>query len=884
MSQDLENLVRDFNSLKSLKTGENSNIELEIIITNGKSSGVTAGQYKTIMDTLTNKNAVVNTQYMVDKIHSNVANAGVKNNTFRLTMNYIKKPDGAGYSLKNTVKMNKKRFPPYEDAYYKVVLATEEILKQDSQSASNINNTNDLCRIKVRNTFTNIQSLEKWKVDVTAVFGIKWNSNAQQMNTIIRSTFDADKNLSKFNSFEVEAEYTGNENMTIDEINRVASIIGEWVKNNNSNDSIIYKEANELAEVVGRYKAPKLTIKRIMVNPVELNKDLYKDIFPPIGYYVTDKADGKRSVIFVRNNKLSILNDKLITKGLDNVPDITIVDTELINDIYYIFDVLYFQGTSYIKIPFQRRVTILDEAAEYLTKITGYKIVAKPFIRLPLLLSDSLESELKKPIMTMFERKRDYEIDGLIINSADAGYFDTKMYKWKPENTIDFLAVKCPDIILGKHPYVNIPNKILYLLFTTMSINDYELLGIKVMDNYHQVLPQFSNKYGPVANANGSFPMQFSPASYNKAYLWYTDEDKYNMKIVELSVDDKFSKSLSKGLNVPWKLIKIRDDRQLDVDAGSYFGNAYHVADSVWQNVINPFPIESLWTPNNVYFQEDKDPVYNAPTAMNSFIKSLLFKKIKPDIIYRQHESKDSVTLLDIGAGRGADIKRYAEAEFNQVVAIDNDITALSELSRRRYSLMKAIKNMPMINTLEVNMNDNFQAIINHMELLGVPTKYDAISCNFAVHYMPLTNVAKLIGKLLKPLGRFGFTVLDGARVNALISNISHGESWKRVLDNGFVKYEIKKMYVGNVLSNGGQFISVKVPFSQNLYTEALVNIDYFLKLLAAEGMNVKMRKHFSDFRAEFAAENPEKEKKLEEMDMEYNGLYEFIIVEKKVK
>jgi PPE-repeat protein len=112
MSQDLENLVRDFNSLKSLKTGENSNIELEIIITNGKSSGVTAGQYKTIMDLLTNKNAVVNTQYMVDKIHSNVANAGVKNNTFRLTMNYIKKPDGAGYSLKNTVKMNKKRFPP----------------------------------------------------------------------------------------------------------------------------------------------------------------------------------------------------------------------------------------------------------------------------------------------------------------------------------------------------------------------------------------------------------------------------------------------------------------------------------------------------------------------------------------------------------------------------------------------------------------------------------------------------------------------------------------------------------------------------------------------------------------------------------------------------
>jgi hypothetical protein len=291
-----------------------------------------------------------------------------------------------------------------------------------------------------------------------------------------------------------------------------------------------------------------------------------------------------------------------------------------------------------------------------------------------------------------------------------------------------------------------------------------------------------------------------------------------------------------------------------------------------------------MWSPGQVYFQEDKDPVYNAPTAMNSFIKSQLFKKIKPEIIYKQQETKPSVSLLDIAAGRGADIKRYAEAEFTHVVAIDNDSTALSELARRRYAMMKTIKKMPMINTTQVNMNDNFQRIIDHLATLGMPSSYDAISCNFAIHYMTLTNVAKLVGKLLKPLGKFGFTVLDGERVNKLISGLSRDESWTKTLDNGFIKYEIKKMYIGDVLGNGGQIIGVKVPFSPTLYTEALVNVDYFLKLLAAEGMVLKTRKHFSDFRADFAAENSEKERRLEPMDMEYNGLYEFVIVEKKIK
>jgi hypothetical protein len=859
---DLTEIINNYNTLSGGKS-KNESLELEIIFKN-----IDINKFRNIKELL-DKESKPEISYMVDKIHSNIADSDkIKHSTSRLTLFYDK--TATGYKLNKILKMNKKRFLPFEDTTYKVVLSTEEVFEYESNSKSASSSSNDYCRIKVRNTYM-IDKLPNFKIDLTAVFGMKWNTNSQQQNQKCKEIFDANDNLIKFNSFELEAEYINpaNKQLTIDDINNTISLMMNFV--NKLDNNLMTIELNQIADLVGRSKGHKMTIKKIANNPTELNNNLWQDVFPPLGWYLTDKADGKRAFIFINGKKASFITNDIEILELKTQEKKTIVDCELINDIYYVFDVLYFKDKSFINENFSIRLTELKNAADHISEITNKKVMAKPFIRFPIIVSNDMKTELKKVVEEMYNRKREYEIDGLIFNSPDSGYYDTKMYKWKPINTIDFLAVKCPDKLLNTQ-YLKLTGKILYLLFSTIYISDLDSLNINLIDNYNLLFPNKPEK---------SLPVQFSPASYPKAYLWYVDEEKdanFNMKIVELSGDKVNNKIINeliaKNKPFPWELVKVRDDRQVDVDAGNYFGNAFIVAEGIWQNVINPLTLEKLYSPENVYFEQDKDPVYNAPVGFNSYIKSILFKDIKTGA---------NPVLLDIAAGRGADIRRYADSDYLHVVAIDEDINALSELSRRRFAIAKT-KKIPMINTTQVNMNDNYQTIIDHFTNIGFPAQYDSISCNFAIHYMKLQNLAKFVGKLLKPLGCFGFTCLNGEKVNDLLKDLKINESWTRKLENGFTKYEIKKHYNGAIFNNGGQIISVKVPFSNELYSESLVSINYFLELLEKEGMRLKSRKSFAEFRGDFSRDNAEMEKRLTDDDMAYNGLYEFVIVEKTIK
>jgi SAM-dependent methyltransferase len=544
---------------------------------------------------------------------------------------------------------------------------------------------------------------------------------------------------------------------------------------------------------------------------------------------------------------------------------------------------------------FQRRYEELEPAAKYLADITKLEISAKPFNRLPLVISETekMDEELRKPIESMWNRTRPYEVDGLIFNSADAKYLDTKMLKWKPNNSIDFLAIKCPTSLLGQAPYINRPNTTLYLLFVTINYSEFVNLGLSIIDGYEKVFPQYSTKHGgyvkpmPPGGPQSTFPIQFSPSFYPRAYLFYANTDLTDSdtaRIFELYVDttnqtDKnLSKIIEKGEPLPWKLIKIREDRQTDVSAGGYFGNYITIAESVSQNIINPFPIESLWSSNDVYFQEDKDPIYFAPMAFNSFVKSKLFINLKPDNIYKQHNTKPNNLLLDVAAGRGADIGRYSNGAFTQVVAVDNDIAALSELSRRKYS--KHFTNIPAINTVQVNFNDD--NVLEKLRNIGLPTQYDAISCNFAIHYVAkLDDFVKTIDSLLKPGGRFGFTCFDGGRINDLLKGKTLGDSWISLAENNFIKYQLQKMYIGDTLTNHGQIVNVKLPFSAELYSENLMNIDYIAELFKKRKYKIHTRKSFADFLADFSAENSKVSGRLTKEDIEFCSLYEMVIVER---
>jgi SAM-dependent methyltransferase len=871
------------------------NVELEVIMqtTNGKKAGVNMAGFINVYKALSLESKKQPIELMVDKIHSNInSDSNFRSNNTRVTNLYIPKENGPGYTRIKMIYIVKKRFPPITGDGYKIVLATEESFEKFNQPTESSNN--DYTRIKARTPFKEWPKAPGWKIDVTAVWGMPWSTQTNYMKKIIEKCFDSWKNssnelnLSKFNSFEVEAEYIGNyADLKEESIMAVITALNNIIRNNfvDENDAILYKEVANIAGLIGHARIQgNMTVKKVSQAPIELNQNLWKEIFPPLGWFVTDKADGKRTLLHLYEKKFIIISDTIKFIDIENSCPRTIVDCEEVDGKYYIFDILYFKDSNMTKYSFQRRYEDLESAAKYLADITKMDILAKPFNQIPLIVAETakLDDIIRPPIEKMWNRERPYKVDGLIFNSPDASYLNTKMFKWKPENTIDFLAIQCPAQLLGPAPFLNKEGKSLFLLFVTINYDEYRNLNLSIIDGYEKIFPQYSTRHSgkiqplPGGGSHATFPIQFSPSFYPRAYLAYFNTENVSKintpKILELFVDiknPKLAEIIENGQPLPWELVRIRDDRQTDVSAGGYFGNYISVAESVAQNIINPLPLEGLWKTSHVYFEEVKDPIYNAPTHFNSFVKSKLF--------IAMGSSKNGL-LLDIAAGRGADIGRYSLGNFGQVVAIDNDAAALSELARRKYS--RYFKNVPALHTAKINLNSD-KNIIEHLDAIGLPTKYDAISCNFAIHYINnLENFVKLIDQLLAANGKFGFTCFDGARINKLLADKKMTESWV-ALEDQFVKYQLQKMYIGSKLESRGQIINVKLPFSNELYSENLVNIDYLLELFAKKKINVKERRHFSEFIPEFAIENPKDEKRLTKDDVIYNGLYEFVIVER---
>lgn len=957
----LAELINSAQQLDSIKT-PTSKPELEIIIQppNGRKMGINANEFIKVYTAISSDAKKHPVELMVDKIHSNIKDSSVvRFNNTRTTNIYIPKENEPGYKRVKMIRIIKKRYAPYEGEGFKVVLSTEEVFENEGQPGESAGQ-NDYARIKVRTAFTDWPKAPGWKIDITAVWGMPWPTQIKHLQTIIKNCFDSWKDVSakdighaklnKFNSFEIEAEYVGDyskldDKLILDVVTSINNIIQN--KQVNENDDILYAEVANVAKLINHtHIQPNMTVKKVSAAPIELNMNTWKQIYPPYGWYVTDKADGKRTIIHLFGNKLIILSDsaKIITLTGSNQAR-TIVDSEEVDGKYYVFDVLFLKDSNISKFAFQRRYEEIEPAVKHIADVCkdiNIQIFAKPFNRLPIVVPETsrLDDEFRPPIEKMWLRDRPYEIDGLIFNSPDAAYTNTKMYKWKPKNSIDFLAIRCPASLLGPAPFLVKPGQTLFLLFVTISYDHYRNFGVSLMEGYNKVFPQYSivhsNKVQPLPSggAQSKFPIQFSPLFYPKAFLYYVknapaeetkveetkaeesknqetkaelpiegtkettsaaeNQQKLEAKllsadksiIVELYVDittkeaqAELSKIIQSGKPLPWKILNIREDRQTDVAAGGYFGNYISIAESISQNIINPFPLENLWSTKAIYFEESrKDPIYDAGTHFNSFVKSKLFKELKPEIIHREYNSKAGNILLDVAAGRGADLGRYTLGEFTHVVCVDKDATALSELSSRKYS--KYYKSLPQINTAQFDINESPE-IQEYFQNVGMPVHYDAISCNFAIHYFTkLTQFIGIIDKLLKPGGKFGFTCFDGSRVNKLLSGKQMGESWVAI-EEDFVKYQIQKMYSGDNLTTRDQIIKVKLPFSEELYAENLVNIENIIDQFQKKHYKVVMRRPFSDFINDFAEENPSEQKKMTENDIFYTGLYELVIIVK---
>jgi hypothetical protein len=660
-------------------------------------------------------------------------------------------------------------------------------------------------------------------------------------------------------------------------------------------------------------------LKQLLPQAEALTRAEYRKLFPPRGFFVTDKTDGKRALGIAHEGKGRIASDTLLETertGASTGAGTTILDGELVETqgpqgvvaAFYAFDAIAINGVDVTQVSFEERLPHLETGVKHL-QAAGVPAYAKDIHRIQ---GDSA-AELERAFLEAHETPRPYRKDGIIIIEPGEPYMETTSYKWKSaeDNTIDCFVRRAPASVLGKEPFLDKPGHLLHFLFVTISPELYSALGLQRCPGYADLFP---DKRGPDSDTNDNFPIQFSPGDAPLAYLyWHSVQTgaygipaEVDGKVLELRCVGGCI-AAGEGGFACWEAVRVREDRKRELASGRYFGNNYKTAEMVWLNYLEPFPLRELWEgPGADYFMRDKSGVYRAQTAVISFVKSRLIGTLK-------HEG----WVVDIGVGKGQDLGRYFDAEVQNLVAVDSDRAALSELVRRKYTLVEKRRRKgnrgraPKVNwhprvtnisttsttvyVLAADASAPFRDTIKLFQRVGVPSGLanellaDALVCNLAVHYFlsdpnAVRNFVALARHTVKIRGRVVLTVFLGEAVHALFkaNKVPVGGSWD-VIEQESRKYSIKRLYSSDKLEAAGQRIGVQHPFSNGeYYEENLVNVAALTKAFKDGQFILESSIKVVDSLADFENVNPALSRFLTPGDKEYLALYGALVFVRK--
>jgi len=524
----------------------------------------------------------------------------------------------------------------------------------------------------------------------------------------------------------------------------------------------------------------------------------------------------------------------------------------------------------------------------------------------------------------------EYETDGLIftpLNTSVGGdYKGDKTYnfkrtwdlsfKWKPPafNTIDFL-------VSTKKTDSN--TEVIKTIFesgvsmqTSEQIKQYKTLVLMVgfdskkhgyvnpcNDVINDKLPSFEGDSPSKIYKSTYKPMPFYPSNPNKPdaymcnimlhkdstgqYQMFTEDGKQSFEdntIVE------FRYEITDKDGWQWKPIRVRYDKTLEYRSGlNNFGNAYHVAQSVWSSIHNPIDEEMLTTGENIpTLLEDNDVYYNRNgRSQTKALRDFHNLYIKKQLIF--NATSPGNTLYDLAVGKGGDFTKWISSKLKFVLGIDiskdNIENRLDGACARYLNYKKQFSRMP--NALFVNADssrhiksgdacytDKGKEIIN--AVFGVGSKdekqlgrgvykqygvanegFDVVSCQFAIHYF-FENKQKLhtflrnVSEGCSQDGYFIGTCYDGKRVFNELSRLKIGESVIESKNEQKI-WEIKKQYDSESFPNDESSIGYAIDVYQEtinkMFREYLVNFDYLNKIMKNYGFEVLSKEEAKDKR-----------------------------------
>lgn len=189
-------------------------------------------------------------------------------------------------------------------------------------------------------------------------------------------------------------------------------------------------------------------------------------------YFVSVKADGIRSSLYLENNIILFDNNRFVNLGTYYSKPI-LLDVEVVNDIIYIFDILVYNGIIITQLPFEKRLNCLSNIE--LPISSKFDIKLKEHIKL----------DVDKSFISIYDLlNTNIDNDGLIFTPSIEPYLSPNIFKWKPieKLTIDLKILENGYGVSKKGKVIkfNVPFK---LIKNDINFNIGDIVEFKLKDN-----------------------------------------------------------------------------------------------------------------------------------------------------------------------------------------------------------------------------------------------------------------------------------------------------------------------------------------------------------------------------------------------------------------
>lgn len=624
-------------------------------------------------------------------------------------------------------------------------------------------------------------------------------------------------------SFELEVEVVNKKEKNEDKIRKALLSAAEALL-------IAYQQSPFLLSQpdIQRYTVELAPVAGLFINPVTLTRSHLEKI--QRGYTVTNKADGERSLLVVtRDKKLLRMTPSggITWTGMTARKDThvgDVVDGEYLADrnLFCIFDIYHFRGTDVRRLPLfttdedilrnpmKSRLGCAREFTGDLVKDFAVQTAGIPVrVETKLFLAGE-GSSMEEAIQRILDTKFEYPTDGLIFTPRESpvappaemmGKTWTSVYKWKPasQNSIDFLVRFTPsetfDTVLGRRAFKGV-------LYVSRNPGKDILYPCETITGEYQP-PKIAEEMRVRTEAQDLVPSPFQPSAPR-------DPEAYNILIPlnERGVPvDEEGKRIEDNTIIEcardvetgrWTIMRTRYDKtyQYRVKGRPQYGNYQTVADSIWTNIHVPVTEEMIrhvatvevdtTSEDDLYYRdalEARDRVLKDVYAFHNRVKETLY----------QSSVKKGDTLLELAVGRAGDLHKWRKIQPSKVVGIDiseSNLTSPRQGACVRYLSERAaaasVRMPPVLFAVGdmskplLEQDNKYLKILAGTEPATTPylekfaglTEFDAISCQFAMHYAcENEETFQVFADNLEKHGKGVFfgTCMDGAKVYSLL-------------------------------------------------------------------------------------------------------------------